>query len=103
MKIQAALCCKSGSRDTGSAWANARVASSEMIPEQHELGEKLEKGEITVADCKEHDSPLIHEDAMACCDQSHTKAAPVSGLGHSRSTGKRQICTAIDPKTGAPK
>jgi len=100
VKVQAVLRRKSGSRDKNSPWAKARVASSKMILEQCKLGEKLEAGTTSMADCKALDLPPMYEDAVAYCDQSHMKAVPAGGMGQQGSTGKRQVRISLDPTTG---
>ena len=100
VKEQAILRRKTGRRDTESDWAKARVVRCQMTKDMYELGEKLENGTLTMADCRQKNLHPLYEDATVYVDQSHMKAVPAGGSGHSGSKGRIQTRIAVDPKTG---
>jgi len=103
VQLQAILRRKTGNHGKGSEWANARVARVDMTNEMTELGKKLDKGEITMKDCKERDLPPLFKDACLITDQSHMEAVPAGGSGQSGSQCKKQYRLSVDPLTGQPK
>lgn len=53
---------KTGSKDSNSMWARARVARCEMESEMLHLGNELESGKISINHCKDRDLHPMYED-----------------------------------------
>ena len=84
---------KTGSKDPDSNWANARYLFVSQLQEQFRLGEEINKGSLSIADCKDVHPLCI--DGILQVDQSHTKCT-IGGSGHDGPGAGVQWRVAVD-------
>ena len=93
---------KTGSRDTTSPWAKARVARSKCTLDSFEYGKLLEEGVVPMEFLADSDIHPLYMDAIIFTDQSHMRAVPAGGNGHDGSTSRQQWRVRVEPSTGIP-
>jgi hypothetical protein len=96
--LKATLRCKTGKKDEESDWAKGRLAFAEQLKEQIRLGERIDAGEMTYAQCNA-ELPPLWKDGTLWCDESHTQQVLPGGVGHQSSFSRRQWRISMDPHT----
>lgn len=100
VKRQKVLRRKTGSRNSESDWAKARLACVEMTEQMLQFGIDIDTGKMSMADCPRLDILPLWIDGTVFIDQSHMRAVPVGGVGHAGSTSSHQWRVAINAETG---
>jgi hypothetical protein len=90
---------KTGSKDSGSAWAVARKVLATQYHERLQLGKQVRAGLIMPADCE---VTPYYSDGILWVDENHIKQV-IGGNGRTSSFSSRQYLIAMDPVTGSPK
>eukprot|EP00562_Extubocellulus_spinifer_P015630 CAMPEP_0178566784 /NCGR_PEP_ID=MMETSP0697-20121206/14954_1 /TAXON_ID=265572 /ORGANISM="Extubocellulus spinifer, Strain CCMP396" /LENGTH=385 /DNA_ID=CAMNT_0020200629 /DNA_START=1 /DNA_END=1155 /DNA_ORIENTATION=+ len=90
---------KTGSRDTNSKWAIARLVEAKQIIDQLKLGKKMDVEQLTWEQIRrDYSITPIWSDGILSVDEGHCKAH-LSG-GHTGSTNTLQYRVGMDPTTG---
>ena len=93
---------RSGSRNSMSNWAVARVARAQCTLACMQLGKLVEEDVVGMEYCASADLHPIYMNGIIFTDQSHMRAVPAGGNGHDGSMSRHQWRVRVNPANGMP-